>query len=87
MFGVVVGMVGGWMTGNFWPALPAMVGWGGMLLWGAAIGAMIGSLPQFEKAGKILTRSDNRILNTLVALCVPLLIIVVAYGVVQLLSQ
>ena len=86
VFGLVIGLIGGWMTGNFWPAIPAALGgWGGVLLWGAAIGAMIGSLAQFERAGKILTRSDNRMLNTLVALCVPLIIVIVLYWVVWLL--
>jgi hypothetical protein len=87
VFGIVIGLIGGWMTGNFWPAIPAMLGWGGVLLWGATIGAMIGSLAQFERAGKILTRSDHRILNTAVALCVPLLIVLVLYGIVQLLRR
>jgi hypothetical protein len=75
VIGLVVGLLGGWMTGNFWPALPAAVGWGGVLLWGGAIGALLGSLSQFERAGKVLTRSDNPMLNTLVGLSVPLLLI------------
>lgn len=76
VFGVVLGVIGGFMSGNFWPALPAAVGWGGVLLWGAAIGAIIGSLGQFERAGKVLTRNDNRALNLVVGLAVPLLAIV-----------
>jgi hypothetical protein len=75
VFGVVLGVIGGLMTANFWPAIPAAVGWGGAILWGAAIGALLGSLTQFERAGKILTRSDNRGLNLAVGLAVPLLII------------
>lgn len=75
VFGVVIGAIGGWMSGNFWPVLSANLGWGGVVLWGAVIGATLGSLPQFARAGKILTRSDNQILNTAVALSVPLLLI------------
>lgn len=75
VIGTVVGIIGGVMSGNFWPVLPANVGWGGVILWGAVIGATLGSLSQFARAGRILTRSDNEILNTAVALSVPLLII------------
>ncbi len=75
VFGILVGLVGGWMTGNFWPAIPTALGWAGVLLWGAAIGAVLGSLPQFERAGRVITRSDHQALNTIVGLCVPILII------------
>lgn len=75
VFGIAIGMVGGLMAGNFWPSLPAALTWGGVLLWGAAIGAALGSLSQFERAGRALTRSDNRAFNTAVALCIPLALI------------
>lgn len=75
VFGIVVGLIGGWMTGNFWPAIPTAIGWAGVLLWGAAIGAILGSLPQFERAGKVITRSDHQMLNVAVGLSIPLLII------------
>jgi hypothetical protein len=32
-------------------------------------------LPQFARAGKILTRTDNQILNTIVAISVPVLLV------------
>ncbi|HLF02392.1 MAG TPA: hypothetical protein VI547_10485 [Anaerolineales bacterium] len=75
VLGILTGLIGGWMTGNFWPFLSDSVGWAGVLLWGAAIGAMLGSLAQFERAGKVLTRGDNRILNLAIGVSVPLLII------------
>ncbi len=75
VLGILTGLIGGWMTGNFWPFISDSVGWAGVLLWGAAIGAMLGSLTQFERAGRVLTRNDNRILNLTVGVSVPLLLI------------
>lgn len=77
VIGVVVGVLGGWISGSFWPELPATMplGWGGVLIWGAAIGAVLGSLPQLAHIGKAITRRDNGILNGAVALSIPLLII------------
>ena len=75
--GVVAGLIGAVMTGNLWPAIPPAMplGWGGVLAWGAAIGAILGSLPQLARAGKLLTRSDNALLNGAAALSAPLLLI------------
>ena len=77
VFGIVIGLIGGLMAGSFWPAIPTAITWGGVLLWGAAIGALLGSLAQFERAGRVLTRSENRTFNTIVALCIPLGLIAV----------
>lgn len=73
--GMIVGFLGGALTALLWPPLQSAVGWGGMLLWGAAIGAALGSLAQFEAAGRAITRSDNRLFNLAVGLCIPLAII------------
>ena len=67
MVGVLGGMIVAAMTANFWPEVrEAVGGWPGALLWGAAIGAMLASAAQFSAAGKILTRSENNTLNTVV---------------------
>jgi hypothetical protein len=76
----VIGLLGGLITGaiigNSWPGVrEALGGAGGVMLWGAAIGAALGSLPQFEKAGKALTHSENRTFNLLVGLSIPVLVI------------
>lgn len=75
--GVIVGLIGGWISGGFWPELPATMplGWGGVLAWGAAIGAILGSLPQLAQIGKAITRHENGILNGSVALAIPLVLI------------
>ncbi len=77
--GVIVGFIGAWMTGSFWPELPATMplGWGGVYIWGAAIGAILGSLPQLAKLGKAITHRENGILNAAVTLCIPLILILV----------
>ena len=76
----VIGLLGGLITGaiigNSWPGVREAVGGaGGVMLWGAAIGASLGSLPQFEKAGKALTHSENRTFNLLVGVSIPALVI------------
>lgn len=80
--GVIVGLMGGWISGSFWPELPATMplGWGGVLAWGAAVGAILGSLPQLAQIGKAITRRENGILNGAVALAIPL-VIILALGV------
>ena len=73
--GILMGMLGGLLTATLWPEVRSAAGWGGAMLWGAAIGAMFASLTQFESAGKIITRSESRFFNLVVGLCIPLLII------------
>lgn len=41
-------------------------------MWGVAIGALAGSVSELHVLGRIFTRRDNRLLNTLVALVLPL---------------
>jgi hypothetical protein len=87
VFGMVLGIIGGLMTANFWPVVQVNLGWSGAIVWGAAIGGIIGSLAQFERAGKILTRSENRMLNLSVGLAVPLLFLAVLAVVINALSS
>jgi len=77
--GVIVGVFGAWMTGSFWPELPATMplGWGGVVAWGAVIGAILGSLPQLAQFGRALTRRENGIFNAAVALTIPLIFILI----------
>ncbi|MBI3241332.1 MAG: hypothetical protein HYZ49_03465 [Chloroflexi bacterium] len=76
MVGLLGGLITGAIIGNSWPGVREAVGGaGGVMLWGAAIGASLGSLPQFEKAGKVITRSENRAFNLMVGLSIPTLVI------------
>ena len=71
--GIVVALVGALMTANFWPPVRALLGgWPGAIMWGVAIGALAGSAGELHVLGRFFTRRDNRLLNTLVALVVPL---------------
>ena len=47
-------------------------GWPGAIMWGVTIGALAGSITELHVLGRFFTRRDNRLLNTLVALAVPL---------------
>ena len=73
--GLLGGLIAGALVGNTFPGLREAVGLGGVMMWGAAIGASLASLPQFEKAGKIITRSENRPFNLIVGLSIPALVI------------
>ncbi len=75
VIGLLGGLIAAALVGNTFPGLREAFGLGGVMMWGAAIGASLGSLPQFEKAGKALTHSDNRTFNLLVGLSIPTLVI------------
>ena len=71
--GIVVALVGTLMTANFWPPVRALLGgWRGAIMWGVAIGALAGSAGELHVLGRFFTRTDNRSLNTLAGLAVPL---------------
>ena len=50
-----------------------------VLLWSAAIGGILTSLDGFMRAGAALTRRDNRRLNLLVGLGIPILLLLILY--------
>jgi hypothetical protein len=79
VIGVLAGLLGGVLTANFWPAIPANMplGMGGVMVWAAVVGAVLGSLPQMARVGRLITHSNNELLNGAVALCIPLLLILV----------
>ena len=71
--GIIVALVGALMTANFWPPVRALLGgWPGAIMWGVTIGALAGSITELHVLGRFFTRRDNRLLNTMVALAVPL---------------
>ena len=76
--GIIVGLVGALMTSNFWPHIRLAVGgWGGTILWGVAIGGLIGSLRSLHTVGRVITRSETRVLNTIVGIIAPFTLILV----------
>ena len=75
LVGIAAGVFGGVMVAYTWPGINEAIGLTGALLWGAAIGGALGSLPHFSRLGKRLTQSENNILNLLVGLSVPFAIV------------
>ena len=43
-----------------------------VVLWGGALGGLLTSYERFERAGAALTRSENKVVNYLVGIAVPL---------------
>ena len=74
--GIIVGLVGALMTSNFWPHIRLAVGgWGGTILWGVAIGGLLGSLRSLHTVGRLITRSENQALNAVIGMLVPFALI------------
>ena len=74
--GIIVGLVGALMTANFWPHIRLAVGgWGGTILWGIAIGGLLGSLGNLHTIGRLITRSENQALNTFLGILAPFVLI------------
>ena len=69
----------GWALTLVIPGLEERFGMLTVLLWSAAIGGILTSLDGFMRAGAALTRRDNRALNLLVGLGIPILLLVVLY--------
>lgn len=84
LIGGIAGTLMGAMVAATWPAVLELLGWGGALMWGAVIGIALGSLSQFEKLGLLITRSQNRLFNFVVGLCVPLFLVGVLLALVRL---
>ena len=74
--GIVIGLVGTLMTANFWPDIRNSIGgWSGAILWGVALGGMFGSVGHLNTIGKFVTKSNNRLINSIVGLLLPFAII------------
>ncbi|HJO90227.1 MAG TPA: hypothetical protein QF606_01010 [Anaerolineales bacterium] len=70
--GIVIGLVGTLMTANFWPEIRNTIGgWGGAILWGVALGGIFGSVGHLNTIGKFVTKSNNRLINSIVGLLLP----------------
>lgn len=83
IIGILVGLLIGVILVNIAPTLVDALSPMGTLLWSAAIGGMIGSLRSFEKAGAALTRSDNRLVNLLLALGLVLIFLLLIYWILK----
>ena len=75
--GIVIGLVGTIMAANFWPEIRNSIGgWSGAILWGVALGGLFGSVGHLNTIGKFVTKSNNRLMNSILGLLLPFAIIV-----------
>jgi len=75
--GVFAGAAVGWSLTFIFPVIEQRFSMLTVLLWSAAIGGALVSLDGFTRAGAALTRRDNRALNLLVGLGIPLILVIV----------
>lgn len=73
LLGITGGVGLGMMLLAVVPSLAQSPGWVETLLWMGALGGVLASLPAFERAGAVLTRRDNRLLNLAVSLGIVIL--------------
>lgn len=79
LVGIFAGVGVGLMLLGIFPGLEQRIGFFETLLWSGAIGGMLGSLASFERAGAALTRSENRLLNLVVALGIVFVVLLVVF--------
>ncbi|HNB50576.1 MAG TPA: hypothetical protein PK530_01465 [Anaerolineales bacterium] len=79
----LLGMFGGiglaMVISSFVPAIREHYSLGVVILWGGAIGGVVMSLERFEHAGPVLTKKDNRALNYVVGLGLPILLLLLIF--------
>jgi hypothetical protein len=62
------------------PAIRENYSLGVVILWGGAVGGVAASLERFERAGAILTKKENRPLNYIVGLGIPIMILLLIFA-------
>jgi len=71
LLGMFAGIGLAMVIGSMIPVVRENVSLGVVVLWGGAIGGVLASLERFERAGAVLTKRDNRVLNYFVGLGIP----------------
>lgn len=74
--GAFTGAALGWLMTVLFPDLALRFSVLTVVLWGAAIGALLASLGWFVRAGAVLTRRTNPWLNLAVGLGIPALVLI-----------
>ncbi len=77
--GIFGGAAIGWALTIIFPGLAERFSLLTVLLWCGAIGGILTSLDKFMRAGAALTRRENRTLNLLVGLGIPILLLLILY--------
>lgn len=83
--GMLVGVAIGLTLASLGDSLGYNLASNDALLWGGAIGSVVAGLPEFSQAGAMLTRRENRPLNSLVGLFMAMLLVGVLLLLVTLL--
>jgi hypothetical protein len=87
----LIGLVGGAGLGAVAAALSGVLGHslslGDGFFWGAVVGGILAGAPQFAESGAVLTRRDNRALNTVVGVAGSLVVLGVIVGVALALTR
>jgi hypothetical protein len=79
LVGIFLGVSIAMMIGSLVPGIREQYSLGIVLLWGGAIGGLAASYERFERAGAALTRGENKVVNYLVGIGIPVGILVVIY--------
>jgi hypothetical protein len=77
--GIFGGAAIGWALTIIFPGLAGRFSLLTVVLWSGVIGGILTSMDEFMRAGAALTRRDNRTLNLLVGLGIPILLLLILY--------
>ena len=77
--GIFLGLSIAMMVGSLVPEIRERYSLVIVLLWGGAIGGLLASYERFERAGAALTKGENKVVNYLVGIGVPVGILLVIY--------
>jgi len=80
LVGIFAGIGLALVVGASIPAIRENTSLGSAILWGGALGGVVMSLERFERAGAALTKSENRPLNYVVGLGIPIVILVLIFA-------
>ena len=79
LLGIFLGISLAMMISSVVPAIRENYSLGVVILWGGALGGLLTSYERFERAGAALTRGENKALNTVIGVSIPLLVFVLFF--------
>jgi hypothetical protein len=79
LIGIFLGVSLAMIVSSFAPGIRENYSLGIVLLWGGALGGLAASYERFERAGAALTKGENKVVNYLVGVGIPVGILVVIY--------
>ena len=79
LLGIFLGISLALMLSSVVPSIREQYSFGMVVLWGGALGGLLTSYERFEGAGAALTRSENKVLNYLVGISIPVAVLLAFY--------